>query len=349
MSKGKKKNTSASRVRKSAEKKKERQNVAKHSTILFWFTAIALVGIFVGRWYTAIGSGYFSSFVEIDAATPTAVSNMKGLVPTEEEKALLLPLQRQWDLYTSSRLRDEVTVTAEDGAELHAYYYDEGGDVTVIVLPRFSQDGTADFLPGVFLRELTDCNLLLPDPREHGGSAGGYFTYGVRERNDIAVWTAWADETFGPQRYILWGEGTGANTALLAAADGALPDSVAFIVAESPYESLRELANDRIWSWYSVPRIFLLAVESKLTKAGFTLDDVELARTLEASETDVPVLFLYSTEDSYIDPAWSEGVIAAYPGPAETVAGTGTHEAMYAQCRSDWETALTRWWAAYGK
>ena len=344
----KKSNTSASKRRQAAARKKERQNVAKHSTILFWFTAIALIAIFLGRWYTAIGSGYFSSFVEIDAATATAVSNMKGLVPTDEEKALLLPVQREWDLWSSSRLRDEVETTAADGAELHGYLYNEGADVTVIVLPRFYQDGTADFLPGPYLHELTGCNLLLPDPREHGGSRGGYFTYGVREQNDIAAWIAWADAALGPQTYILWGEGTGANTILLAAANDLLPASVAFAVAESPYASLEELAQDRIWSWYSVPMPFLSAVEGKLHRsaAGFTLQDAGVEAALEDKTPKTPVIFLCSAGDKYIDTEWTEAVIAAYAGPSETVTGGGSHGTVYAAQQTEIDALLARWWAA---
>ena len=335
-----------------AAQRKARKNVANHSVILFWFTAIALVLLFVGRWVVAISNGYYGAFVEMDASVSQAARNMTGLDPTDAEDELLLPLQREWDLYTSSRLRDEVTVTAQDFTQLHGYLYNEGSSVTVVVLPRFYQDGTADFLPGPWLNQLTGCNILLIDPRLHGGSAGHYFSFGVREQQDLAAWLAWADETLGRQTFILWGEGTGANTALMAEANGLLPDNVAFLVAESPYASLHQLAKEHIWTWYSVPSVpFLPAIEWKLARsnAGFTVKDLELGALLSGSECDLPVLFLQSEADAYILPAWTQAVSDRYSGPQATISGGGTHGTVYAAQLVDVQNLLTQWWAYYGQ
>ena len=118
-SKKKKSNTSASKKRAAYERRRERQNVGKNSTIVLIVTAIAIVGIFVGRWVVAIGNGYYDAFVEPSSTTISAVRNMQGLVPKEDEQAALLPLQKQWDLFTAARLRDEVTVTADDKSKTY--------------------------------------------------------------------------------------------------------------------------------------------------------------------------------------------------------------------------------------
>ena len=325
---------------------KERRNLAKHSTILFVVTAIALLAIFLGRWVYAITEGYFASFVQRDASVSEAVSHMDGLEPTIGESERMLPLQQEWDLFTSSRLRDEVTVTAADGVTLHGYLYDEGSDVTVVVLPRYNQDGTADFLPGPWLWEETGCNLLLPDPRAHGGSGGDYFGFGYLEQNDLVCWLDWAEESLGEQTFLLWGEGTGANTALFAAASGLLPDSVAFLVAESPYASLHQLASTGIWNWYQVPAFpFLNTIEWKLARsdAGYTVEDANLGAALENSSASLPVLFLFSDGDAYIRPEWSEAVYDRYPGPKELVRGSGSHGTLYSE-ESTAITALLRQW-----
>ena len=328
-----------------------RKNVAKNSTIIFWITAIILVLLFVGRWVVAIANGYFGAFFQVDYSAASAVDNMKGRTPAGDDADLLLPLEKRWDLFTASRLRDEVHTTADDGAELHGYLYNEGAGVTVVVLPQFYDDGTADFLPGEYLNELTGCNLLLPDPRCHGGSGGEYFSYGLTEQYDLAAWLRWADEALGEQTYILWGTGTGANTALYAAANGLLPDSVAFLVAESPYASLHEMAQAHIARFYSVPAFpFLTAIEIKTNRSntGFTVADIDLAPVLSGSDAELPALFLLSASDAYILPAWSESVISLYPGPSETITdGTG-HGTVYAAGQSAVETLLADWWSRYG-
>lgn len=327
------------------------KNVAKNSTIVVIITAVLLIGLFVGRWVVAISKGYEASFVEIDAATPKAISNLSGRVPGAEETAqTLLPVQKEWDLYASSRLRDEVTMTASDGTELHGYLYDEGSSVTVVVLPRFGEDGTADFLPASSLYALTGCNLLLPDPRCHGKSGGDYFTYGLTEKNDLASWLAWAEERLGPQTFILWGTGTGANTALMAASAGLLPENVAFLVAESPYDSLHEMAEASIWKDYNVPSVlFLDAIESRIrAKAGFNVSQIDMTDIIEGETASLPVLFLRSDYDTYIRSEWSEAVENAWTGPKEIITGGGSHGTVYAAERQSIDEALARWWAAYG-
>lgn len=319
--------------------------------LVFGLMIAVLLILFLGRWVTAINQGYFASFVQLDPSVEQAAAKMTGLTPSEEEKALLLPLQREWDLFTAARLRDEVTVTARDGAVLHGYLYDEGSDVTVVVIPRFYQDGTADFLPGPWLQESLGCNLLLIDPRAHGGSGGDYFGYGWLEQEDLACWLEWADGALGPQSFLLWGEGTGANTILFAAASGLLSDQVVCAVAESPYPSLHELAAEQLWNWYRIPAFpFLSILEHTLANspAGYTVDDADLGAALEGSSAGLPVLFLQTAGDAYILPAWSQQVYELYPGPKEQLSGPGSHGMGYAQCREQVQQLLLQWWSEAG-
>lgn len=315
----------------------EKRKLAKNTYLAVGVTAVLMLSIFLGRWVVAIKDSYFSSFVQRDDAVDTVMATFETLVPTEEEKALLLPLQREWDLYTSSRLRDEVTISADDGTELHGYYYDESSDVTVVVLPRYDEDGTADFLPGAWLNETTGCNILMPDPRCHGESGGEYTGFGYLEQYDLACWLEWAEETKGVQTFLIWGVGTGANTALYAADSGLLPDSVALIVAESAYASFHELAKYDMWKVFEVPSPFLYPVEWKLaaSDAGYTVKDLELADKLAGGSADVPVIFLTSAEDGYILPDWSRSVYDAYPGEKELISGGGSHGTVYAACTEE--------------
>lgn len=316
----------------SEETKKERKNVAKHSTVIFVFTAVALLLIFAGRWVYAITNGYYDTFVNHGAAVSTATSNMRGLELTEEEAEARLALEKEWDLYTSSRLCDQVDITARDGVNLHGSLYNEGSDTTVVYIPRFAQDGTSDFLPGVWLSGELGYNLLLIDPRTHGGSGGEVFSYGYFEQYDLPCWLDWAEAELGDQRFVLWGEGTGANTALFAEASGLLGDRVELIVAESAYGSLHKLASRNIFHWFTVPAIpFLTSIEFKLnhSDAGYRVSDTNLVKALEGSSCTTPVLFLESLEDDYILPEWSKAAVAAYPGEKEEIAGGGAHGTVY--------------------
>lgn len=333
------------------EQKKTGKKIKKNSVLLFASCLIAMLAIFGGRWVWAIMEEYYATFVQRSSySLAEAAEYMKGLDLSEEEAADVLPLQQEWDLFTSSRLRDEVTMTSYDGVTLHAYLYDEGSDVTVVVLPRFNQDGTADFLPGTWLNELTGCNILMPDPRNHGESGGDAFSYGYFEQHDLVCWLEWAEETMGEQSFILWGEGTGANTILFAESNGLLPDCVAFAVAESSFASLHELAERQIYKWYTVPAFpFLTAIEFKVNqgKAGFVMNDTILSKAMEGKQSDLPVLFLECTTNEYILPEWSTQVYELYTGEKNRISGGLSHGTVYAYRQEEIHTALTEWVDTY--
>ena len=333
-----------------AERKKRNRKVKLNSALIFVGVLVAMLLIFGGRWVWAIMETYYGAFVErYSVSVEEAVDNMQGLTLTAEEAAALQPLQQEWDLFTSSRLRDEVTVTSYDGTQLHGYLYNEGSGVTVVVLPRFHQDGTADFLPGTWLNGLTGCNVLMPDPRNHGESGGEEFSYGYYEQHDLVCWLEWAEQELGEQTFILWGEGTGANSVLFAEANGLLPDSVAFAVAESPYASLHELAKKQIYQWYTVPAFpFLTAVEWKVNrKAGFSMDDTDLSAAMLGKECSLPILFLNSAEDAYILPEWTAETYELYAGEKQNLSGGSAHGTVYAACSGEIHAVLSDWVELY--
>ncbi len=335
----------------SEERKNTNKQINIKSSAPIFAICVALMVLFViGRWIRALSNDYYGAFVQRNPyIVAEAARHMKGLEPSAIEQAKLLPLQQKWDLFTSSRLRDEVTISSYDGTELHGYIHNENSNVTLVVLPRYHQDGNSDFLPGTWLNERTACNILMPDPRNHGGSGGSVFSFGYFEQHDLVCWLEWAEQYLGKQTFILWGEGSGANTILFAEAGDLLPDSVAFAVAESPFASLHELAEKQIYAWYKVPSFpFFAAIEWKVDReSGFRMSDTELSASLDGKECDLPILFLQSEGDEYILPQWSQTVLDAYLGPKDSISGNGSHGTIYPECKKDIEALLEDWLTRY--
>ena len=327
-------------------RKRTGKKIKKNSALVFITCLLAMVLIFGGRWVWAITETYYAAFVErYEISVEEATANMSGLSIMGTDAEALKPLQQEWDLFTASRLCDEVNITSYDGTALHGYLYNEGSDITVVVVPHFHEDGTADFLPGAYLNELTGCNILLPDPRNHGQSEGNEFGFGYYEQHDLVCWLEWAEKELGAQRFVLWGDATGANTILFAEANSLLPESVVCAVAESAYSSLHTLAKTQIREWYSVPAFpFLTAIEGKVNrKAGFTMNDTDLTAVLATAECDLPVLFLDSEKDTNVFSDWSEDTYTLYSGEKLRISGTSVHGTAYAEKRSEIHAALSAW------
>ena len=154
----------------------------------------------------------------------------------------------------------------------------------------------------------------------------------------------WAEDTLESRRFILCGEGAGANTILFAAAGGALEGRAAFVVAESPYGSFRDQAKHTLKESYQIPEFpFLSMMESKMNRfdIDFSSGDMELAAALTGSSAQVPVLFLSSGSDSYIPAEMTRAAYDAYPGEKELISGGTDHGTVYAACADEIHTLLS--------
>lgn len=329
--------------------KKEKKNVSpqrKKQNGFLITMLVVMVGIVTFANVRGLANSYYDSFVLVGGEAAEAVSYLEGLADeglSEPEAAELAALRNDWDSWRASRLRDEVTVTAEDGTVLHGYFYNENSNVTAIAVPRFGTDGMADFLLGPWLNEQTGCNILVIDPRAHGESGGECFSYGYLESRDLTAWMDWADGTLGKQTFLLWGDASGANTLLFAAASGGLEDRAALVVAESPFASLRDMADYTLKNSYKLPGFpFRNLLEGKLNRAGlgFRGEDMELGDALASAEYSVPVLCLISGQDTYVPCEMSEALSAAV---TETIKGGGSHGSVYAACRTEVESLLKTW------
>jgi len=95
-------------------------------------------------------------------------------------------------------------------------------------------------------------NVVLFDPRGEGDSGGAGIGFGTLEVSDLLTVANYLHVLGGPpQGYIaVWGFGTGADTALLAAARD--PD-IAAVIADSPYLSTDQYLRTQIPRWTGLP------------------------------------------------------------------------------------------------
>lgn len=322
---------------------------AGNTKVIILCMVLIILGIVLSGLRTIVNS-YFGCFASNSSDAEEAMIYNEGLVFSEDERSSLLVVQEQWDLYKLSHLWDNAQITADDGTLLQAKFYDAGSDITVICLHRFHSDSEGDFLSGTYLGE-KGYNIVLLDARAHGESGGEYVSYGYYEQYDLANWIEWADSIFGiDEKIILYGEGMGANTAIMAEEHDLLPDNVAFIILESPYTSLKDIAKYTLPTFYKLPSGIATAVlgfKLNHSDAGFTVEDVDIMTDI--GDADVPAIFLAGTLDDYIPYDLTKQVYEAYGGKKAMISDDVRHNLVSATKRTDIKDTIDTYVETYCK
>lgn len=127
-------------------------------------------------------------------------------------------------------------ITSRDGLKLRGWFYDRGGDVTVLFCHGY-QGGPEELTGLASPLCAAGCNALLIYQRGHKMSEGAYFTMGVRERYDVLDWIDWINRAKPGGKIVLYGWSMGASS-IMGALGEKLPDNVRCAVADCGYENL---------------------------------------------------------------------------------------------------------------
>ncbi len=192
--------------------------------------------------------------------------------------------------------RQLLEITGRDGLKLRAWFYDGGGDVTVILCHGYR--GGPEELTGIASALCgRGMNVALIYQRAHGMSEGGYFTMGCREKLDVADWAAKLAE-FRPQdKLVLFGWSMGGNS-VMGAVGEALPASVVCAVEDCGYEDLyAQLMFSCAQAMPALPAkgffLHLLGLYCRAFK-GFSIHE----RRQEAlARCRIPMLFIHGMRD----------------------------------------------------
>lgn len=213
---------------------------------------------------------------------------------------------------------EDVTLTAADGAALHAWFIQprrpNGKSVLILHGIESNRLGSAEYAD-IFLRH--GYSVLIPDSRDHGESGGEIATYGILERHDVHLWVAWLRHRV-PGCTFLLGESMGAAIGLQATA--ITPDICAAVV-EAPYADFRQISYERLGRrtgtgqlfWQTLGRPILeLAFAYARIRYGVYLPDADPKAALEHNST--PTLLIAGINDQDIPKHHAEDLQKACHG-----------------------------------
>ena len=227
-----------------------------------------------------------------------------------------------------------------DGVTLAGWYFanPRRERCAVIMLHGFGGD-RAEVLAATPIFWGRGCDLLLYDSRGHGESSPSLLSYGVHERQDLRRAIGWlAGRTkLSDRRIGLIGWSYGAAVSIQAAA---LVHDLAFVVADSSYSSLGDIASvqaENQFGWWArllVPGALFVAGE----RGGFDPSAAAPAAAIRGVRS--PVLLIHSQQDGFT-PADQSRVIYAHSDRSRTRLLIPTWQATHAHSYTQNPVAYT--------
>ena len=160
-----------------------------------------------------------------------------------------------------------------------------------------------------------------------GHSDGEYVSLGYYERDDLAIVVEHLRQSGTVGCIGLWGRSMGAATALL---HGDRDPSIAGMVLDSPFTSLRSLAEDLVdvFVGMNLPKwmvsMALNMIRSTIkSKARFDIND--LSPISHVDKTYIPSLFVAAEGDTFIRPDHAKKLYTAYAGDKNLIIVDGDH------------------------
>ncbi len=225
---------------------------------------------------------------------------------------------------------EEPVALSNGDIDLDAGFYTNpaDGSCAVVLLHGVNAD-RSDVLRYAPLYWDLGCSLFSFDHRDHGRSTAADRTYGFYESVDARLAIEWVTERTGlaPSQIGLHGISYGAAAALEVLE---IRDDLAFVVADSPYSSMRrvvaETAADTLWVIEPLvrPLAFFLIEQRAEMNAG------EVAPVAAVVGKTTPILVMHTAGDEEVPVEHSERVAAANSSiERHVLEGDGIHLGAY--------------------
>ena len=162
---------------------------------------------------------------------------------------------------------------------------------------------------------------VLVDLRGHGGSSGGFISYGAQESKDLVqVADALKREELLTGPVGVWGISMGGSTAIQWAGRD---DRIRAVVAVAPYTKMSAIVPVAvrtmlpIGGWFMDDEEIRGIMHQAATEAGFDPAEADALRAIQ--QTEAPVLILHGTWDAIVPTEHGERLHEAAPDHSELV------------------------------
>jgi len=234
-------------------------------------------------------------------------------------------------------------IRSHDGLTLVAHFLPapQPTGKTVILAHGYTSQGRHMARFARFYHEQLSFNVLLPDARGHGQSAGEYIGFGWPDRLDYLRWIGEILSRVGEDvEIVLHGLSMGAAIVLMVSGEE-LPQQVKAVIADCGYTSVRAQLAYQLQRMFKLPTFPLLDTTSWVTKlkAGYSFQEASALGQVKNSR--VPLLFIHGSEDRFVPTEMTWELYRAALGEKEIwiVEGAG-HGTAYETAKEAYEARV---------
>ena len=252
-----------------------------------------------------VASGTFYYHHKEVSNVPSDIEQRKDMEPILE-KLFALEKEPYQDIYISSF----------DKTKLRGRFYRYNGSNKYAILFH-GYHGTAirDFSGGFWILKDEGFNILLVDERAHGLSKSKVITMGVKEKRDVKAWSEYITNTYQNSEIVLVGISMGAASILMAS-DLDLPSNVKCMIADCPYNSVKDICLKTCTQDLHVPAFIgwpVLILGAFFS--GFNIYQGNAMKSVE--KTNIPCLIIHGESDTLVPPEMSKMIYDANQGVVE--------------------------------
>lgn len=259
---------------------------------------IAAIVLFVILLAVTGGSFYLIDFALIN-------EEGKNMSASEERLAERYPEVKLWcDSMRSVHAIRDTFIIDNDGNRLHALYAAaDSTRNTALIIHGYGCNSLQYMYLGYMFHKSLGYNIFMPDLYAHGLSDGGDIQMGLKDADDVMLWTDVANNAFGGNTdMVVHGTSMGAATAMILSGKEKKPFIKCYI-EDSGYTSAWDEFKFQLDDMFSLPSFPLLHASSMLTKLRFGWSFDEANPLDYVSRCDKPMLFIHSDNDTFV-PSW---------------------------------------------
>lgn len=205
----------------------------------------------------------------------------------------------------------------EPANHLVAYFIPAPASKRVVIISHGYKGNGSTMANYAYMFHQLGFNVLLPDNRSHGYSAGEYINFGWLDRLDYLDWLQLIIKEVGPDtEIVLFGASMGGATVEMMSGEK-LPTQVKALIADSGYSSVEAELAYLLKKQFHLPKYPFVPLVSLINKhrLGYYLNAMQ--STTQLQQNHLPIFFIHGDRDSFVPSEMAFSNYAATQGPRE--------------------------------